>query len=67
MKKLYTILILTIALAVNTYGQTLPYLSNPTFKEGEKLTYKLKYGIISASLTPAKSNIKYLKLASLLR
>ena len=49
MKRLYTILILVFVLAVNTYGQTLPYLSNPTFKEGEKLTYKLKYGIISAA------------------
>lgn len=32
-----------------SHGQSLPYLSESTFKEGEKLTYKLKYSGMSAA------------------
>lgn len=45
------------------YAQSpLPYLKEPTFKEGEKLSYKLKYGFITAAsgqLSVLKSNIDF--------
>jgi len=63
MRKLY-ILILSILFTTSvSMGQSaLPYLKEPTFKEGEKLTYKLKYGFMSAAtgvLSVSKSNLKF--------
>ncbi len=62
MRKFYVLLILLIGTLGWTYGQTLPYLPEPTYKEGEKLTYKLKYGFISAAtgtLRVEKSKLRF--------
>lgn len=59
---LFTVLVLTILWTSSVFGQTLPYLSQSTFKAGEKLKYKLKYGFISAAtgtLTVQNSNLKF--------
>ncbi|HMR18575.1 MAG TPA: DUF3108 domain-containing protein [Sphingobacterium sp.] len=48
MKKLYILIALLISWG-STFAQNLPYLSESTFKEGEKLTYKLRYGKMSAA------------------
>lgn len=62
MKKIYVLLILLIAGITNTFCQSLPYLKEPTFKEGEKLSYKLKYGFLSAAngvLSVNKSKLQF--------
>lgn len=62
MKQLYVLLLFIFFTVSSGIGQTLPYLKDPTFKEGEKLTYKLKYGFMSAAtgvLSVQKSNIKF--------
>ncbi|SJN33900.1 ATP-dependent exoDNAse (exonuclease V) alpha subunit-helicase superfamily I member [Sphingobacterium sp. JB170] len=43
------VLIFILGASLAGFAQTLPYLPNPTYQDGEKLTYKLKYGIISAA------------------
>ncbi|WP_017256918.1 DUF3108 domain-containing protein [Pedobacter arcticus] len=49
MKKL-SILILALAFCLTEgFGQGLDYLNTSTFKEGETLTYKLKYGFLTAA------------------
>lgn len=49
MKRLYTILfIVTFSISL-IQAQSLPYLTEPTFKIGEKLSYKVKYGFITAA------------------
>ncbi|GHE23824.1 hypothetical protein GCM10017764_07920 [Sphingobacterium griseoflavum] len=62
MKQLYAALFLLIGSICISHAQTLPYLPNPTYKEGEKLTYKLRYGIISAAtgtLKVEKSKLRF--------
>lgn len=62
MKKIYLLIITLIATASLSIAQTLPYLKTPTFKEGEKLSYKLKYGFISAAngvLSVNKSKLEF--------
>lgn len=49
MKRLYILLFALIAFIGTSQAQSLPYLKEPTFKIGEKLTYKLKYGFITAA------------------
>lgn len=49
MRKFYVLLLAVLAFVSTTYGQSLPYLKESTFKEGEKLNYKLKYGMLSAA------------------
>ena len=51
MKRLYTyITILLLGIASNMlHAQELPHIKEAAFKEGEKLSYKLKYGFISAA------------------
>lgn len=49
MKKLYVLFAFIILTFSHVYCQELPYLTEPTFKDGEKLTYKLRYGIVSAA------------------
>lgn len=62
MKKIYA-LITTLFIGITlSMGQTLPYLKEPTFKEGEKLSYKLKYGMLSAAngvLSVNKSKLQF--------
>src|SRR5690606_3876627 len=62
MKKFYIILFALLTNWVYSPAQTLPYLKEPTFKEGEKLTYKLQYGSISAAtgvLSVNKSKLQF--------
>ncbi|TYP98472.1 uncharacterized protein DUF3108 [Sphingobacterium allocomposti] len=62
MRNLFIAAVLCLGSIYLTYGQTLPYLPNPTYKEGEKLTYKLRYGIISAAtgtLKVEKSKLRF--------
>ena len=62
MKKIYVAFIFLFFVAATSFAQTLPYLKEPTFKEGEKLSYKLKYGFISAAngvLSVNKSNLQF--------
>lgn len=49
MKKLISVLVLLFVLSSMSIAQTLPYLPEPTFKAGEVLKYKLRYGILSAA------------------
>lgn len=50
-------LIISLALtlyATSSFSQGLDYLNNSTFKEGETLTYKLKYGFLTAATAKLK-------------
>lgn len=49
MKRLYILLTLVLGSYLWTTAQSLPYLASPTYKEGEKLVYKLRYGFMSAA------------------
>ncbi len=49
MKRIISALVLFITLITIGQAQTLPYLSEPTFKAGEVLKYKLRYGFMSAA------------------
>jgi len=62
MKNIYLVLVFIIGTAYASIAQSLPYLKSPTYKEGEKLTYKLKYGVISAAtgtLKVEKSKLRF--------
>lgn len=47
--KLLLILLACIPLGLNSFGQQLPLKSEPIFKVGEVLQYRLKYGFITAA------------------
>lgn len=49
MKKFLLLISVTLLSWGSSHAQTLPYLKEPTFKAGEVLKYKLRYGIISAA------------------
>ncbi len=49
MKRIITFGLLLLFTVTYTFAQSLPYLKEPTFKTGEKLKYKLRYGFISAA------------------
>ncbi|TDS15740.1 DUF3108 domain-containing protein [Sphingobacterium paludis] len=62
MRKLYAVIFIMLSYLSSVYAQNLPYLPNPTYKEGEKLTYKLRYGVISAAtgtLKVEKSKLRF--------
>src|SRR5690606_11939106 len=62
MKRLYTFIAIFICSLGLAWGQTLPYLSQPTYQAGENLTYKLKYGILSVAtgtLKVEKSKLRF--------
>lgn len=62
MKKIYIAFILLFIGITTSFAQTLPYLKEPTFKEGEKLSYRLKYGFLSAAngvLSVNKSKLQF--------
>jgi hypothetical protein len=48
MKKALLSIILLLATSLS-FAQKLPYLSESSFQEGEELSYRLKYGILSAA------------------
>ncbi|MFC6103722.1 DUF3108 domain-containing protein [Olivibacter domesticus] len=49
MKKTAFIFLLIIAQQYVAFSQTVPYLKNGVFEPGEELTYRLRYGFISAA------------------
>lgn len=62
MKKIYILLFLLITSIGISKAQSLPYLKESTFKEGEKLSYKLKYGfftVASGVLSVSKSDLEF--------
>lgn len=62
MKKIHTFISFLICSMGVAIGQTLPYLSQPTYQHGEHLTYKLKYGILSVAtgtLKVEKSSLRF--------
>lgn len=65
MKKFYTFITLWICSMGLTMGQTLPYLSQPTYQAGEHLTYKLKYGILSVATGTLKVEKSKLRFSNL--
>lgn len=61
MKRIIVLVVLILG-AFAAQAQNLPYLSEPTFKAGERLKYRLKYGILNAataSLSVDESKIKF--------
>ncbi|PVH24134.1 DUF3108 domain-containing protein [Sphingobacterium corticibacter] len=62
MRKTLATFVLTCLIASLSIAQQLPYLPESTFQGGEKLRYKLKYGILSAAsayLQVSDSNLKF--------
>src|SRR5690606_39476504 len=62
MKKILIFVCTVFAAAFTAYGQPLPYLKEPAFQAGEELSYRLRYGMISAATGVLKvedSNIKF--------
>lgn len=62
MRKFYILLFLVINSIGLSYAQSLPHLKESTFKEGEKLSYKLKYGFITVAsgvLSVNKSELEF--------
>lgn len=61
MKKIITAIV-AMAVGLTTFAQELPLKKDPTFKEGEVLQYKLKYGFITAAEATIKvlpSDVKF--------
>lgn len=54
MKKLSTLILTLTLCTINVFSQGLNYLNHSTFKEGETLTYKLKYGFLTAATATIK-------------
>lgn len=48
MRKLLLVIVV-VSLSFKSFGQELPFVKEPVFKPGEVLTYKLKYGFITAA------------------
>src|SRR5690606_19700879 len=46
------------------HGQSLPYLKEPAFKAGEELSYRLRYGMISAATGTLKVENSKIKFSS---
>ncbi|WP_437921018.1 DUF3108 domain-containing protein [Sphingobacterium sp. LRF_L2] len=62
MRNLYVVIAFFLGSISFALGQNLAYLPEPTYKEGEKLTYKLRYGVISAAtgtLKVEKSKLRF--------
>ncbi len=62
MRKTLVTIAFTCFICLFTFGQKLPYLSEPTFQAGEKLRYRLKYGFLNAAsayLQVSDSNLKF--------
>src|SRR5690554_1914548 len=49
---------------VPSYAQQLPYLKEPSFQAGEELTYRLRYGFISAATGTLKVEDSRIKFSS---
>lgn len=49
MRYTYLFALFTLFTSLSTYAQHLPFVKEPVFQAGEVLTYKLKYGFITAA------------------
>src|SRR5690606_3127724 len=65
MKKFYTFITLWLCSMGLSMGQTLPYVSQPTYQAGEHLTYKLQYGILSVATGTLKVEKSKLRSSNL--
>lgn len=54
MKKHFVLIFTLVLFASYSFGQGLDYLNTSTFKEGEVLSYKLKYGFFTAATATIK-------------
>ena len=62
MKKTLALVYSLLGMLLCVHGQQLPYLKESSFQAGEELTYRLRYGVISAATGTLKvedSNIKF--------
>lgn len=62
MKKITAFISCVLGTLLLAHAQPLPYLAESSFQAGEELTYRLRYGIISAAVGTLKvedSNIKF--------
>ncbi|MGJ1433998.1 DUF3108 domain-containing protein [Sphingobacterium spiritivorum] len=62
MKRIFTLLIIALYCISNAPAQMLPYLKESSYQAGEKLQYKLRYGIVSAatgSLMVSDSKLRF--------
>lgn len=64
MRKLYLLFIAFVANVTLLQAQSLPYLKEPTYKVGEKLYYKLKYGFVTAASGVLSVNNSDLELST---
>lgn len=64
MARFYQLLIICLFSVQSSYAQSLASLKEPTFKEGEKLYYKLKYGFVTAATGVLSVNTSDLELST---
>lgn len=64
MKKTLTLVCTVLAVLGMAHGQSLPYLKEPAFKAGEELSYRLRYGMISAATGTLKVEDSKIKFSS---
>lgn len=64
MKKTLTFVWTVLAAAFMAYGQSLPHLQEPSFQAGEELSYRLRYGMISAATGTLKVENSKIKFSS---
>nr|WP_244518679.1 DUF3108 domain-containing protein [Parapedobacter composti] len=64
MKTSITLLCSLFGLALVAVGQPLPYLKEPSFKAGEELHYRLRYGVVSAATGVLKVEDSKIKFSS---
>jgi hypothetical protein len=64
MKKALAFIWICLSVALLTQGQPLPYLKEPAFQAGEELSYRLRYGMISAATGTLKVEESKIKFSS---
>src|SRR5690606_28891998 len=64
MKKTITFVWVMLAVLLLTHAQMLPYLKEPAFQAGEELSYRLRYGMISAATGTLKVEDSKIKFSS---
>ncbi|GGG73655.1 hypothetical protein GCM10007415_01280 [Parapedobacter pyrenivorans] len=64
MKKTLALIWISLSVALLAHGQPLPYLKEPAFQAGEELSYRLRYGMISAATGTLKVEDSKIKFSS---
>ena len=64
MKKTIAFIWMALAAAFFAHGQSLPHLKEPAFQAGEELSYRLRYGMISAATGTLKVEDSKIKFSS---